>query len=68
MSTITDQQEYLPSDLSANSSLSDTPDQHFLKTVQAEAREKKWDGERLKEWEEEVNGRLEWEGRSSRKG
>jgi putative ATPase len=61
-----DGQEYLPAELAANSSLSDTPDLHFLKTPEAEAREKKWDDERLREWEEEVNGAERWEGRSQR--
>ena len=61
-----DGQEYLPAELAANSSLSNTPDLHFLKTPEAEAREKKWDDERLREWEEEVNGAEKWEGRSQR--
>lgn len=61
-----DGQEYLPAELAANSSLSNTPDLHFLKTPDAEAREKTWNEERLKEWEEEVNEAEEWEGRSRR--
>jgi hypothetical protein len=37
-----------------------------LKTPEAEAREKKWDDERLREWEEEVNRAEKWEGRAQR--
>ena len=61
-----DGQEYLPAELAANSSLSNTPDLHFLKTPDAEAREKTWDDERLREWEKEVNRAEEWEGRLRR--
>lgn len=61
-----DEQEYLPTELSGRSSLSDTPDLHFLKTPEAEAKEKKWDDERLREWEGEVKGNQKWEGRPQR--
>jgi hypothetical protein len=49
--------------LAKHSSLCGIPDEHFLKTPEAEAREKKWDEERLKEWEEGVNAARPWEGR-----
>lgn len=59
-------QEYLPPTLSSHSSLSDRPDDHFLKKPDAELREKTWDEERLKEWESQVNGDARWAGRRRR--
>lgn len=38
-------------------------DVHLLKTPEAEAREKDWDEERLREWEHDANGGEPWPGR-----
>lgn len=54
---------YLPDELAQHSSWSHERDEHFLKTPEAELREKEWDEERLREWEHDVNLGKPWAGR-----
>ncbi|OCF41837.1 ATPase [Kwoniella heveanensis CBS 569] len=55
--------EYLPHTLATHSSHSAYPDEHILKTAEAEKKGKTWDEERLGEWEWRINGGKEWDGR-----
>lgn len=57
--------ECLPSELASHSSSSDTPHEQFLKSVEAEAAEKRFDGDRLAEWESKANRNRKWPGRST---
>ncbi|WWD07998.1 hypothetical protein V865_006108 [Kwoniella europaea PYCC6329] len=59
--------EYLPHTLANHSSHSPHPDEHILKSAEAELKEKNWDEDRLSEWEWRINGNKEWEGRSTLK-
>lgn len=54
---------YLPEELARHSSWSREGDEHLLKTPDAELREKEWDEERLREWEQDVNHGEPWAGR-----
>ncbi|WVF70115.1 hypothetical protein IAT40_004903 [Kwoniella sp. CBS 6097] len=55
--------EYLPNTLANHSSHSSYPDEHILKSAEAEKRGKTWDEERLGEWEWRINGGKDWSGR-----
>lgn len=57
--------ECLPPNLAQHSSLSPHPDQHILRSVDAEARTRNWNDERLAEWEEVVGH--PWRGREDKK-
>lgn len=56
-------QEYLPPELASHSTTSDTPGEHFLKSIEAEAEGKSWDDGRLTEWESKANRNVKWPGR-----
>ncbi|WWC87182.1 uncharacterized protein L201_002068 [Kwoniella dendrophila CBS 6074] len=55
--------EYLPHTLQNHSSHSSYPDEHILKSPESESKGKKWDEDRLNEWEWRINNSKEWEGR-----
>lgn len=61
-------QEYLPPSLSSHSSHSPYPSEHILRTPDAEQAGKEWAEDKLARWEEEVNGREKWSGRSTGNG
>ncbi|WVW78785.1 hypothetical protein I302_100747 [Kwoniella bestiolae CBS 10118] len=56
--------EYLPHTLANHSSHSPYPDEHILKSPEAEYKSKNWDEDRLSEWEWRINGSKDWEGRA----
>ncbi|WVQ97769.1 hypothetical protein IAU59_004883 [Kwoniella sp. CBS 9459] len=58
--------EYLPHTLATHSSHSPYPDEHILKSAEAEKRGKTWDEERLGEWEWRINGGKDWDGRAEK--
>lgn len=57
-------QEYLPFNLAEHSSFAPDGDKHILRTPEAELRDKKWDDDKLAEWEAKVQGGKAWPGRA----
>ena len=58
--------DYLPRPIAGMSSLSEKPStEALLRTPEVERGGKEWDEDRLKEWEERVNGGKPWEGRAN---
>lgn len=59
-------QEYLPFNLAEHSSHAPDPTKHILRPHDVEMSLKKWDEDRLADWEWKVQGGKDWEGRAGR--
>lgn len=59
-------QEYLPFTLAEHSSHASDPTKHILRSHEVENSLKKWDEDKLADWEWKVQGGGEWDGRKAR--
>ena len=57
-------QEYLPFSLAEHSTHARDPTKHILRPHDVEMSLKKWDEDRLADWERKVQGGRDWEGRA----